>query len=140
MDSELLAVSECGLGKRTPVSDYPAKGRGGMGVITLDVTDKTGKLVALTRVAGDEELMVLTGKGTVIRTRVEEVRVTGRNALIGILIRNSIILVHEIQALLAQGRSQWQAVFEASDSRARPILLTAAAAEKAADLSPLLAR
>lgn len=79
-DSELLAVSECGLGKRTPVGEYPAKGRGGMGVITLDVTDKTGKLVTLARVAGDEELMVLTEKGTVIRTRVEEVRVTGRNA------------------------------------------------------------
>ncbi|ADV68037.1 DNA gyrase subunit A [Deinococcus maricopensis] len=79
-DSELLAISECGLGKRTPVSDYPSKGRGGLGVITLDVTEKTGKLVALARVAGDEELMVLTQKGTVIRTRVEEVRVTGRNA------------------------------------------------------------
>ncbi|MCD0176118.1 DNA gyrase subunit A [Deinococcus sp. 14RED07] len=79
-DSELLAVSECGLGKRTPVGEYPAKGRGGMGVITLDVTEKTGKLVTLARVAGDEELMVLTEKGTVIRTRVEEVRVTGRNA------------------------------------------------------------
>ncbi|WP_291424842.1 DNA gyrase subunit A [Deinococcus sp.] len=78
--AELLAVSEFGLGKRTPVSDYPAKGRGGMGVITLDITDKTGKLVTLARVAGDEELMVLTEKGTVIRTRVEEVRVTGRNA------------------------------------------------------------
>lgn len=79
-NSELLAVSECGLGKRTPVGEYPAKGRGGMGVITLDVTEKTGKLVTLARVAGDEELMVLTEKGTVIRTRVEEVRVTGRNA------------------------------------------------------------
>ncbi|WP_019585883.1 DNA gyrase subunit A [Deinococcus apachensis] len=78
--SELLAVSEYGLGKRTPVSDYPSKGRGGLGVITLDVTDKTGGLVALTHVAGNEELMVLTEKGTVIRTRVEEVRVTGRNA------------------------------------------------------------
>lgn len=76
----LLAVSECGLGKRTPADDYPAKGRGGMGVITLDVTEKTGKLVTLARVAGNEELMVLTEKGTVIRTRVEEVRVTGRNA------------------------------------------------------------
>ncbi len=49
-------------------------------MITLDVTDKTGHLVTLTHVAGDEELMVLTEKGTVIRTRVEEVRVTGRNA------------------------------------------------------------
>ncbi|WP_216317865.1 DNA gyrase subunit A [Deinococcus aestuarii] len=78
--SELLAVSEYGLGKRTPVGDYPSKGRGGLGVITLGVTDKTGKLVTLTHVAGNEELMVLTEKGTVIRTRVEEVRVTGRGA------------------------------------------------------------
>lgn len=78
--SELLAISEYGLGKRTPANDYPAKGRGGMGVITLDVTDKTGNLVTLTHVAGDEELMILTAGGQVIRTRVEEVRVTGRNA------------------------------------------------------------
>ena len=78
--SELLAVSECGLGKRTPVGGYPSKGRGGMGVITLDVTDKTGALVTLTRVGGNEELMVLTEKGTVIRTRVDDIRVTGRNA------------------------------------------------------------
>jgi len=78
--SELLAISECGLGKRTPVSDYPSKGRGGLGVITLDVTDKTGPLVTLTRVGGNEELMVLTEKGTVIRTRVDDIRVTGRNA------------------------------------------------------------
>ncbi|SEJ16833.1 DNA gyrase subunit A [Deinococcus reticulitermitis] len=79
-NGELLAVSEYGLGKRTKVSDYPSKGRGGLGVITLDVTEKTGKLVTLAHVAGNEELMVLTQKGTVIRTRVEEVRVTGRNA------------------------------------------------------------
>lgn len=59
------------------------------------------------------------------------VAILGILALIGILIRNSIILVHEIQSLLAQGRSRWEAVFEASDSRARPILLTAAAASLA---------
>ena len=59
------------------------------------------------------------------------VAILGILALIGILIRNSIILVHEIQALLVQGRSRWDAVFEASDSRARPILLTAAAASLA---------
>ncbi|PYE49890.1 DNA gyrase subunit A [Deinococcus yavapaiensis] len=79
-DTELLAVSECGLGKRTPISDYPAKGRGGQGVITLAVTEKTGCLVTLGLVRGDEELMVLTEKGTVIRTHVEDIRVTGRNA------------------------------------------------------------
>ena len=79
-ESELLAVSQHGLGKRTPVSDYPSKGRGGQGVITLDITGKTGKLVTLARVDGNEELMVLTQGGQVIRTHVEEVRVTGRNA------------------------------------------------------------
>lgn len=59
------------------------------------------------------------------------VAILGVLALVGILIRNSIILVHEIQALIGRGRSQWDAVFEASDSRARPILLTAAAASLA---------
>ncbi len=59
------------------------------------------------------------------------VAILGILALIGILIRNSIILVHEIQVLREKGRSAWAAVFEASDSRARPILLTAAAASLA---------
>ncbi|WP_111558499.1 efflux RND transporter permease subunit [Paracoccus sediminilitoris] len=59
------------------------------------------------------------------------VAILGILALIGILIRNSIILVHEIQELLHKGKTRWDAVFEASDSRARPILLTAAAASLA---------
>ncbi len=59
------------------------------------------------------------------------VAILGILALIGILIRNSVILVHEIQELLHRGHTQWQAVYEASDSRARPILLTAAAASLA---------
>ncbi len=59
------------------------------------------------------------------------VAILGILALVGILIRNSIILVHEVQVLIEKGRSRWQAVYEASDSRARPILLTAAAASLA---------
>ncbi|MDP5308544.1 efflux RND transporter permease subunit [Paracoccus spongiarum] len=59
------------------------------------------------------------------------VAILGILALVGILIRNSVILVHEIQVLLAKGMAAWDAVFEASDSRARPILLTAAAASLA---------
>jgi multidrug efflux pump subunit AcrB len=59
------------------------------------------------------------------------VAILGVLALVGILIRNSIILVEEIQVLIEKGRSRWDAVFEASDSRARPILLTAAAASLA---------
>lgn len=79
-EQELLAVSELGLAKRTPVSDYPLQNRGGQGVITLKVTDKTGALVTLTCVSGDEELMVLSENGIVIRTRVEEISVFGRNS------------------------------------------------------------
>ena len=59
------------------------------------------------------------------------VAILGVLALVGILIRNSIILVHEIEVLIEHGRSRWRAVYEASDSRARPILLTAAAASLA---------
>ena len=59
------------------------------------------------------------------------VAILGVLALVGILIRNSIILVNEIEVLIRSGRSRWEAVFEASDSRARPILLTAAAASLA---------
>ena len=59
------------------------------------------------------------------------VAILGVLALVGILIRNSIILVNEIEVLRAKGRAAWDAVFEASDSRARPILLTAAAASLA---------
>lgn len=57
--------------------------------------------------------------------------ILGITGLGGILIRNSIILVHEVQVLIDKGRSRWEAVYEASDSRARPILLTAAAASAA---------
>ncbi len=79
-DGELLAVSEHGYGKRTPISEYPLQGRGGQGVITLKVTDKTGNLVSLERVGGDEELMVLSAGGVAIRTRVDEVSSYGRSS------------------------------------------------------------
>lgn len=76
--AELLAVSERGYGKRTPLSEYPLRGRGGMGVITLRVTPKTGPLVSLAPVVGDEELFVLSEGGILIRTKVEQVSSYGR--------------------------------------------------------------
>jgi DNA gyrase subunit A len=77
---ELLVVSEGGIAKRTPLEEYSLQGRGGQGVITLKVTEKTGKLVSLTNVEGNEELMVLSRNGVVIRTRVEEISTFGRNS------------------------------------------------------------
>jgi DNA gyrase subunit A len=78
--AELLAVSECGYGKRTLLSEYPVQGRGGQGVITLRVTDKTGSLISLANVAGDEELLVLSEGGVLIRTRVPEISRYGRSS------------------------------------------------------------
>ncbi len=78
--AELLAVTECGFGKRTPLSEYPVQGRGGQGVITLKVTQKTGALVNLGFVTGIEELLVLSEGGVLIRTRVSEISSYGRSS------------------------------------------------------------
>ncbi len=78
--TQLLAVSERGYGKRTPVSEYPQRGRGGMGVITLRVTDRTGPLVGLAPTTGEEELLCLSEGGIVIRTKVDQVSSYGRSS------------------------------------------------------------
>jgi DNA gyrase subunit A len=79
-DAELLAVTECGFGKRTFLREYPVQGRGGQGVVTLKVTSKTGDLASLGSVRGDEELLVLSEGGVLIRTRVGEVSRYGRSS------------------------------------------------------------
>jgi DNA gyrase subunit A len=78
--AELLAVSERGFGKRTPLGEYPLQGRGGQGVITLKVVPKTGHLVGLSCVLGEEELFVLSERGVLIRTQVHQVSSYGRSS------------------------------------------------------------
>jgi DNA gyrase subunit A len=75
----LLAVSERGYGKRTPMDDYPLHGRGGKGVITLKVTEKTGEVVGVGMVRDEDDLMLITDGGTLIRTPVRGISVIGRN-------------------------------------------------------------
>jgi len=75
----ILVVSEKGLGKRTALEDYPTHGRGGKGVKTMQVTSKTGNLVAIKSVTDDDDLMITTTAGVTIRTAVSEMRVMGRN-------------------------------------------------------------
>jgi DNA gyrase subunit A len=78
-DAFLLVVSEKGYGKLTPLSEYPTHHRGGQGVYTLQVTDKTGKLIGIRLVEDtSEELMVVSAQGQVIRTDLSEVRITSR--------------------------------------------------------------
>ncbi len=80
-DSNVFVISENGYGKQTPASEYPIKGRGGMGVKTTNVTKKNGPLVGLTTVDGDEDIMLVTDKGVIIRFGIETVSETGRSTM-----------------------------------------------------------
>ena len=77
--STLLAVTEKGMGKRSELDEYRVQHRGGRGIITLKRADKTGDIVALKEVLPDDELMMITKKGIMIRVPVEGIRVSGRN-------------------------------------------------------------
>lgn len=79
-DHDILVVSEGGYGKRSKVDDYRMQSRGGTGVITLKVTEKTGPLLSLKSVTDEEELLIMTSNGVVIRQRVNAIRETGRVA------------------------------------------------------------
>ncbi len=78
-DATLLVVSEKGYGKRSELSEYRVQKRGGKGIITFKVTDKTGSIVALKEVIPDDELMMITHHGVIIRVPVDGIRVIGRN-------------------------------------------------------------
>ena len=78
-DASLLVVSEKGYGKRSELADYRVQKRGGKGIITLKKTDKTGSIVALMEVIPDDELMMITRHGVIIRLPVDGIRVIGRN-------------------------------------------------------------
>ncbi len=78
-DATLLVVSEHGMGKRSKVADYRVQRRGGKGIITLKRTGKTGSIVALKEVLPEDELMMITRHGVIIRVPVDGIRVIGRN-------------------------------------------------------------
>jgi DNA gyrase subunit A len=74
----LLAVTENGFGKRTPFDEYPVQSRGGKGVITYRITPKTGNLAGVRAVKEDDDIMLISSDGTIIRMKVEEVSILGR--------------------------------------------------------------
>jgi DNA gyrase subunit A len=79
-DAQLLVAGENGLGKRTSFEEYRLQGRGGKGIITMKTTEKTGGVAGALTVRNDDELMLITNKGKMVRTRIAEIRETGRNA------------------------------------------------------------
>lgn len=78
-EGQLLTASENGYGKRTDVDEFPTKGRGTQGVIGMVVNDRNGPLVGATQVFGSEDIMMISNQGTLVRTRVDEVSLLGRN-------------------------------------------------------------
>ena len=77
----LLVAGENGIGKRTPFDDYRMQKRGGKGIITMKTGDKTGGVVGALTVTENDELMLITNKGQMVRTRVKEIRAAGRNTM-----------------------------------------------------------
>ena len=77
----LLVAGENGIGKRTPFDDYRRQSRGGKGIITMKTGEKTGEVVGALTVTDNDELMLITTKGQMVRTRVKEIRVVGRNTM-----------------------------------------------------------
>ena len=92
---DILVVSEKGFGKRTPLGEYRLTKRGGKGIKTLNVTEKTGKLIAIKSVTDEDDLMIINKSGVAIRLAISTIREQGRNtqgvSLINIKKRNDVI-------------------------------------------------
>ncbi|KRM19535.1 DNA gyrase subunit A [Ligilactobacillus hayakitensis DSM 18933 = JCM 14209] len=80
-DDQVFVISEKGYGKKTLASEYPIKGRGGKGIKTSNITEKNGPLAGMTTVTGNEDIMVITNKGVMIRFGADKVSQTGRATL-----------------------------------------------------------
>ena len=78
-ETTVLTATQNGYGKRTDIEDYPQKSRGGVGVISIQVTKRNGPVVSAVAVENDDEIMLISGQGTLIRTPVKDISVFGRN-------------------------------------------------------------
>lgn len=129
----IMVVSENGYGKRSQVEDYRVTNRGGKGVKTLNITEKTGRLVAIKVVTDDNDLMIINKSGILIRLKVSDCRVMGRATqgvrLINLTKKNDVIssvckvMSSDIEALAeAESRKEWTATSEAirNDALASP--------------------
>jgi DNA gyrase subunit A len=74
-----LTVTENGYGKRSTLADYRSQGRGGKGIITIKTTEKNGKVIGMAQVSADDEILLITSNGKVLRIRTKDISVQGRN-------------------------------------------------------------
>lgn len=123
-DNSVLIVTSKGFGKRTPVSEYRIQTRGGKGIKTLNVTEKNGPIVGLKVVQEDEDLMIISASGTVIRTSMDGISVMGRNTqgvrLINIREDDEVGTLARVQKNEEQSESEedgdWDESTEATES------------------------
>jgi DNA gyrase subunit A len=78
-DGEVLTATEKGYGKRTAVTEFPVQGRGGQGVIAIQASDRNGRMVGAIQVRDDDEVVLISSSGTLVRTPVADVSQQGRN-------------------------------------------------------------
>ena len=144
INETVMVVSENGYGKRSSVEDYRKTNRGGKGVKTLSITDKTGRLVAIKNVTDDNDLMIINKSGITIRLSVAECRVMGRATqgvrLINLSKKNDIIasvcrtMRSELEASFEEdNRSEWDKTQD-EENESRPSEL----AEDQEDHAPLV--
>jgi DNA gyrase subunit A len=110
IEGSVLSVTENGYGKRTPVSDYPLQGRGGQGVVSIQTNERNGKLVGAVRVIEDDEIMLISDGGILVRTAVKDISEMGRNTQGVRLIRldegEKLVEVESIANLNGEGEGE----------------------------------
>ncbi len=102
-DGDILTATERGFGKRTPLDDYPRKGRGSQGVIAIKASERNGALVGAVQVGAEHEVMLISNQGTLVRTRTGEISLVGRNAqgvrLIRLPADEALVGIERVEAL-----------------------------------------
>lgn len=106
-EGSILTSTENGFGKRTAVADYPLKGRGGQGVISIKTNERNGEIVGAVQVKPDDEIMMITNSGTLVRIAVDDVSEMGRNTqgvrLIRLTKGEKLVEIEKIDALSGEG-------------------------------------
>ncbi|MDX1250934.1 MAG: DNA gyrase subunit A [Gammaproteobacteria bacterium] len=106
-EGDVLTATERGYGKRTPINDYPLHGRGGQGVFSIQTSERNGNVIGAVLVREDDEIMLISDGGTLVRTRVSEVSVLGRNTqgvrLISLDESEKLVVVERVESLGEEG-------------------------------------
>jgi len=109
-EGAILTATENGYGKRTAIEEYRATGRGGQGVISIQVSERNGNVVGATQVVSGDEVMLITDHGTLVRTRVDEISIIGRNTqgvrLINLSEGEKLISLGRIEEIDAEGEGE----------------------------------